>query len=68
MSERKIYIAVPKPPDIEIDDKITWFMERFGKMLGEEVALTAYGLIKEYSEIEITIKVTPYREVYRAGT
>lgn len=61
MKEKILFMGVSCPPDdLSVDDRINWFLERFGKTLGLEVALSAYSMIDEYSEVEITIKVRPY--------
>lgn len=44
MSARKI------PQNMTEDEKLSWFMNRYGESLGNEVKCHAYGLIELYSQ------------------
>jgi hypothetical protein len=49
----KIIMAIPKFPDElqnDFDARFQWYMERFGKSLGVELACHAFSLIDKHQE------------------
>jgi hypothetical protein len=47
----ELRLRLPKlPSDLEFTDKINWFMEKFGNVLGNELACAAFSLINDRQE------------------
>lgn len=47
----KFIMKVPKLPDeMDFDDRLDWYMLRFGKSVGLEIACASFALIEQHQE------------------